>query len=107
MKVISVRHWNALGMPPEEVRVIEWLKDFDLMISADGKYYIDPRSRCYIRDNHLKTLLKKDVHSPSKVIDRLVDDMRRVTAMMGKDRRWMHLAVDLEPSGEYLGSYEP
>jgi hypothetical protein len=106
MKVIEVRHWNPLGMPPEEVAIVNWLKEFDLMISSDGKYYIDPRSRCYIKDNHLKTLLRKDLPSSPKVIDKLVNDMRRVTAMMGKDRRWMHLMVDIEPSGEWLGGHQ-
>ena len=88
-------------------KLLAWTKEFDLMVSIDGKHYIDPRSRCYVRENHLKSLLRRDVNAPLSVIEKFILGMKQVTVMMSQDPKWRHLIEEIQPSGEYLGSYEP
>ena len=102
MRFVSVRHWNSEGMTEGGKQLIAWVKDFELMISIDGMYYLDPRSRCFIRENHLKSLLRRDVNVLPSTIDSFIRGMKEATVLMAKDDKWRHLIEEVRPTGEYL-----
>lgn len=103
MKCISVCHWNNKGMTPEGVLLLDWMKKFNLLISIDGRFYIDPSSRCFIRDNQLKSLLRRDVNASMSVIESFVSGMKNATKMMINDgTKWHYLIQEINPTGEYM-----
>ena len=96
MRVIAAKHLNGEGLKPAAQTLLAWIKDFDLCVSANGKYYIDPRTRHILKDNHLKMLLRRDVTATDKVIDAFIVAVKVAVASMAPDEKLSYLFVDMD-----------
>ncbi len=76
VKVIPVTCFNPKDLKEQAVRVLNWMKDFELLVTVDGNHFIDPGVRSgvkkIIKDNHLKCMLRKDVEASTKAIESVI-----------------------------------
>lgn len=75
LRAVKVSCFKTTSLTEQAKSILYWMKDFDLMITADGQNFIGPEidgTRNFIRENHLRCMIRRDVEATKTGIESFI-----------------------------------